>query len=371
MADINVHPERFDPAESAGTLMDAEHRCRYWWAAQVVKGKDVLDAACGTGYGTLMLAEAGAESVVGVDASADAVDVARERLGEHGEILQADLAKVPLEDDSFDLVVCMETIEHLSDGSAAIAEFRRVLRPDGLLLVSSPNPGVYPEGNEHHVHEYSADELKELVGATFPSVVEYVQHPWIASGISADDHETEADWPAPELMEIAAPTAGSQTYTILAAAASDPPHLAARVTLGESFEIGWWSDQLEGERSRLQDAQRKQDRVDGQLASAEEQLEKARAQAAETEQYLTRELTASLEREQAAGKQLNEANGRVVRASEEIGRLQALEKHYGELRKRSEELGIHYDVAVTRLREIEASRLSKLAAILRRVRARF
>src|SRR5215207_137502 len=57
------HLERFDPGAGSGRLIDAEHRGRYWWAAQVAPGRDVLDAACGTGYGSAILRTAGAKSV--------------------------------------------------------------------------------------------------------------------------------------------------------------------------------------------------------------------------------------------------------------------------------------------------------------------
>jgi ubiquinone/menaquinone biosynthesis C-methylase UbiE len=339
MAESNENPERFDPADSTGTLMDAEHRCRYWWAAQIASGNDVLDAACGTGYGTVILAEGGARSVTGIDLSSDAIDTAEKRLGDQGSVLQGDVRELPFEDDSFDLIVCFETIEHVEDGPAVIGEFRRVLRPEGLLLISSPNPGVYPEGNEHHVHEYSPEELAELVAATFPEAIAHVQHPWIASAIQPSGSSSIRE-SHPMVRGITEIEPGEQTYTILAAGVSKPPDQTALITLGQAFEVSWWA----------------------------EQLKTARAQAGEVEQYFTRELTASLEREHAAGERLNEANGRVVAASEELSRLRAMESHYGELRAQNEQLSDHYEIAVTRLREIEASRAWRLLAPLRRLR---
>jgi ubiquinone/menaquinone biosynthesis C-methylase UbiE len=328
MAKSDEHPERFDPAESTGTLMDAEHRCRYWWAAQIASGRNVLDAACGTGYGTTILADAGSSGVTGIDLSADAVSAAQKRLGDRGSVLQGDVGDLQFKDDSFDLIVCFETIEHVDDGAAVISEFRRVLRPDGLLLISSPNPGVYPEGNEHHVHEYSPRELSDLVSAAFPDAVEHVQHPWLASAIRPSGGSPMQEV-GPVVKAISELAPGKQTYTLLAAGESEIPDLAALLTLGESCEVGWWAEHL-----------------------------------AEVEQHFTRELTSSLEREHAAGKRLGEANGRVVAASEELSRLRAMESHYGELRT----LSTHYDVAITRLREIESSRAWKMLAPLRRLR---
>jgi ubiquinone/menaquinone biosynthesis C-methylase UbiE len=329
MAETNEHPERFDPAESPGTLMDAEHRCRYWWAASAAADNDVLDAACGTGYGSVILAEAGAGSVTGIDVSAEAVSAAKERLGDRGSIVQGDVGQLPFEDDSFDLVVCLETIEHVADGPAVIAEFRRVLRPEGVLLVSSPNPGVYPSGNEHHVHEYAPEELASLVGASFPKAVEYLQHAWIASMVRPPDPARTTEELAPAVKALGELAPGKQTYTLLAAGESELPDLAALVTLGESFEVSWWQEHV-----------------------------------AEVEQYFARELTASIEREHAAGKRLNELNGRVVAVSEELSRLRSMESQYGEPRT----LRTHYDVAMTRLQEIESSRAWKLLERLRRLR---
>jgi hypothetical protein len=136
---------------------------------------------------------------------------------------------------------------------------------------------------------------------------------------------------APTVKALAELEPGAQTYTLLAAGESELPDLAALVTLGEAFEVRWWTEHL-----------------------------------AEVEQYFTRELTASLEREQAAGVRLNEANGRVVEASEELSRLRTMESHYAELRTMS----THYEVAVTRLREIEASRGWKLIELLRGLKGR-
>jgi 2-polyprenyl-3-methyl-5-hydroxy-6-metoxy-1,4-benzoquinol methylase len=351
---MTEHPERFDPAESAGTLMDAEHRCRYWWAAQAAAGKEVLDAGCGTGYGTLILAEAGAKAVTGIDVAQEAVDAASERLGDRGSIVQGDLRELPFDDDSFDLVVCLEVIEHVAEGAAVVAEFRRVLRPDGVLLVSSPNPGVYPEGNEHHVHEYPPAELAELVGGSFAKSVEHMQHPWIAAAIRPVDTSRTMREVAPEVKAIHQLKPGEQTYTILAAGDAELPDLTALVTLGEAFEVSWWADQVENARAAL--------------AEAEKARAALEAHRDEIEQHFTRELTAAVEREHAAGVRLNEANGRVVAASEELGRLRALKAHYDELRMENEGLATHYESAVTRLREIEASRAWKLTAPLRRLR---
>lgn len=151
-----------------------EHMHRYVFARQFVAGLDVLDAACGEGYGAALLAAAAAR-VVGVDLSAKAVEHALARYAGAGqlEFRRADVSELPFEDASFDRVVSFETIEHLSTQREMLAEFRRVLRPEGVLILSSPDREVYSEAlgtdNPHHVRELSRDELLELVQEQFPA----------------------------------------------------------------------------------------------------------------------------------------------------------------------------------------------------------
>jgi 2-polyprenyl-3-methyl-5-hydroxy-6-metoxy-1,4-benzoquinol methylase len=247
----NGHPERFDPSDHAGRLMEAEHRARYWWAGQIAAGRDVLDAACGTGYGMELLAAAGARSVTGVDLDPDAVAASTRIAGGELEVHEADVRDLPFEADSFDLVVCWETIEHVAEGERVIEEFRRVLRPDGIILVSSPNPAVYPPGNEHHVHEYPPEELAALVGQHFANVASYRQHPWLCSAID----------PAPgdpgkngsngsnghrriEVRSIAGLDEGSETYGIVVAGDGALPGFDELIVLGGDFEVGWWVERV-------------------------------------------------------------------------------------------------------------------------------
>ena len=151
-----------------------EHFHRYAFAALFSRGARVLDAACGEGYGAALLA-AHAGSVTGVDISADTIGHAKQRYGSVAnlEFETADCTRLPFADDAFDLVVSFETLEHLAEQEALLAEFRRVLDPAGFLLLSSPDKAVYSdlEGveNEFHVRELYRDELERLVAAEFPA----------------------------------------------------------------------------------------------------------------------------------------------------------------------------------------------------------
>ena len=120
-----------------------EHFHRYAFARHFCEGAQVLDAACGEGYGAALLS-ASASSVVGVDISAEAIDHASQRYAKHPNLnfKQADVTHLPFADDSFDRVVSFETLEHLEEQEQLLSEFRRVLRPDGLLVISSPDKAI-------------------------------------------------------------------------------------------------------------------------------------------------------------------------------------------------------------------------------------
>src|SRR4051794_5836632 len=143
-------PGRFVPEEMRGELVEAEHLVRYWWAASVAEGRRVLDAGCGMGYGSELMAASGAASVDALDLAEPVVAAAQAATGSV-RFRVGDVCELPFEDGVFDLVVCFEVIEHIEDQPRALDEMHRVLAPGGLIAVSSPNRGVYVPGNPHHV----------------------------------------------------------------------------------------------------------------------------------------------------------------------------------------------------------------------------
>ena len=151
-----------------------EHLHRYAFAAPLVDGLQILDAACGEGYGAALLSRSAAR-VSAVDVSAEAVAHARERYGALQNLAfhEADVTRLPFEDGQFDAVVSFETVEHLEAQDAMLAEFRRVLKPDGFLLISSPDKAVYTEqqgnDNPYHVKELYREEFEALLGRHFPA----------------------------------------------------------------------------------------------------------------------------------------------------------------------------------------------------------
>jgi ubiquinone/menaquinone biosynthesis C-methylase UbiE len=251
---VRDSPERFDPAASSGRLVDAEHRARYWSAAAIAEGRAVLDAGCGTGYGTLMLIEGGAASVTAIDLAEEAVEQTLARVDGRAEVVLGDVHQLPFDEAAFDMVVCFEVIEHMDGQDTVLSEFARVLRPEGFLVISSPNRDVYTPGNPHHVHEYTPPELDAALSRLFPSVTLLRQHAWVASGLLADDaaEAGESFEPAVRVLEPVRP--GEETYTVAVAAKGAPPDLPDVVVLAEAFEVRWWHEQLEGAREQLDGA---------------------------------------------------------------------------------------------------------------------
>jgi ubiquinone/menaquinone biosynthesis C-methylase UbiE len=149
-----------------------EHLHRYALAVSLTADAEVLDMACGEGYGSAWLAHA-ARTVVGVDINADVVTRARQRYQTPNlRFICANATALPFPDASFDWVTCFETIEHLTDQEGLISEIRRVLRPKGRLLLSSPDRQAYAALSQHenpfHVKELSELELRTLLATDFP-----------------------------------------------------------------------------------------------------------------------------------------------------------------------------------------------------------
>jgi SAM-dependent methyltransferase len=186
--------ERFTP-ESVREIY-YEHFHRYAWALQMVDGLDVLDCACGEGYGAHLLAGR-ARSVVGADVDARSVEHAQQRYAQPGlEFVEADALKLPFEDRRFDAVVSFETLEHLSPHDELMTEFRRVLKPGGFLVMSSPDRKTYSDDtgfeNEFHVRELYRDELEALLGRHFPNFRLYAQKLMFHSALWRMDDDARA-----------------------------------------------------------------------------------------------------------------------------------------------------------------------------------
>ncbi|MGE4070717.1 MAG: class I SAM-dependent methyltransferase [Lysobacterales bacterium] len=158
-----------------------EHMHRYAYAVDFCRGKRVLDAACGEGYGSALLAQTSA-SVLGLDVDAAAVAHAQQRYRSRPGLsfMQQDVTALEqLPEASFDVIVSFETLEHVYEQERMLAGFRRLLAPDGVLLISSPDKHTYSDlrdyHNEFHVRELYRAEFEALLQANFAHTRIYCQ----------------------------------------------------------------------------------------------------------------------------------------------------------------------------------------------------
>lgn len=191
MGELQFTGERMVPGQTSPDTF-WEHVYRYRLAMQVAPGRRVLDIACGEGYGAAALLRSGALSVIGVDRCAETCAHAARKYGVDARV--GDAEAIPLESSSVDLVVSLETIEHVPNPAAFLAECSRVLTPDGILIVSSPNRDVYGaiDGvNPYHCSELTEAELLTVLAVRFTNPTVWHQHPVWA--VAPSSHILAAD----------------------------------------------------------------------------------------------------------------------------------------------------------------------------------
>jgi ubiquinone/menaquinone biosynthesis C-methylase UbiE len=167
--------ERVIPGQVHDDLWN-EHIARYAFARRYAKGKRVLDAGCGAGYGAAHLAQS-AGRVTGLDVADEAIGfAARSYPLPNTTWLRGSCLQLPFAKGAFDLVVAFEVIEHVGDYRAFLDECARVMDRRGILVVSSPNKSYYTESrgqtgpNPYHVHEFEAEEFHGELSRVFPQV---------------------------------------------------------------------------------------------------------------------------------------------------------------------------------------------------------
>jgi ubiquinone/menaquinone biosynthesis C-methylase UbiE len=216
--------ERFVPEVSGQVAM--EHLHRYLIAAELVAGKQVLDIACGEGYGSAALART-ATSVVGVDIAEEAVKHAAARYRDSRlRFLHGTCLDIPIPSQSVDVVVSFETIEHVSEHDQVLREFRRVLRPGGLLIMSSPDKREYSDipgyRNPFHVRELYREEFRGLLQKYFAHIEMLGQRMVYGSAIFSEGSSSVAcSWHISNLKNPAC--SGLLRPTYLIGLASDVP----------------------------------------------------------------------------------------------------------------------------------------------------
>ena len=172
---LSLTGERTLPDVPAENYWYRRHLAVYEWIGARVIGKRVLDMACGEGYGSAVLAR-GAGSVVGVDANPEAHEHARLRYSGQNTSFERGLVETWGEPGSVDVVVFLQTIEHVQDPVAVLRHFQSLLAPGGVAYVSTPNlltlapPGAQKSDNPWHIKEYTAAEFQNLCSGVFDAV---------------------------------------------------------------------------------------------------------------------------------------------------------------------------------------------------------
>ena len=280
--------ERFLP-QCSGEIW-AEHWHRYLFAAAHIAGRDVLDAACGEGYGAALLARS-ARSVTGLDIDGPTIAAARAKYAMPALRFEAgSVTAMPFADASFDCVVSFETLEHLAEQQAMLVEMRRVLRPHGVLIISTPNRVEYSDKrdfhNEFHVRELSEDEFRALLGRYFGAQRWYGQRLvfnsalWPLPAAAGAPTDNGAGWVTVDAADRTLPV----PMYFVALAAADPALLpaVARTTLLADPDDTMYRDYM---RTVAREAtlERLVDERDSQLSAQHERMQRFEALVGERE----------------------------------------------------------------------------------------
>ena len=170
--------ERVTPAMFHTSSLFMEHFSRYIFAREFCIGKSVLDIGCGYGYGTKYLSGF-ARECLGIDISQEAIDYAQSRFGSaQCRYRTADCSQPLGIEGPFDTATCFELIEHLEEKNhnSCLQGITRVLRPEGKLIISTPNFLIHGQRNEYHRKEYAAEGFRAFLGSFFRDVRLFAQN---------------------------------------------------------------------------------------------------------------------------------------------------------------------------------------------------
>ncbi len=336
--------------------VEFEHFHRYCLARDLCVGKDVLDVASGEGYGSALLAGV-ARRVSGleIDANSVAHATAGYDLG-NLEFQQGDAHVLPFSEASFDVVVSFETLEHLRDQVRFLAEVKRVLRPDGLLIISTPDRTVYSAPgqpmNRYHVLELSYPEFTDRLGGFFRHHRILRQRTLLGSLIGADDASgAPAAWRSYDRRSpdhIEATTGLARAFYLIGIASDGDLPAVGDSFYGDNRSI----DDLIAAPAALPPLRQQLDSVQARLAETERQAHQARLEAEQA--HLTAVGLVSQEARQAK----QDADALRQRAQQTAGELEALSQRHDDLHHQAQGLSDRLAMAEWQL---EVSQQGKLA----------
>jgi SAM-dependent methyltransferase len=344
--------ERIIPGQVDVDLLN-EHVARYTFAARLARGKRVLDAGCGAGYGSAELAQT-ADSVVGLDRAPEAIGFARATYGlPNLWFEQASCDALPHPGGSFDLVVAFEVIEHLDHWREFLLEVRRVLAPAGQLIISTPNKLYYTESrgptgaNPFHVHEFDFEEFQSELHGVFAHVSMYLENH--VEGVTFQPHQAGH---TVEVRMDAGDPAPDESHFFVAVCAH-------RRQLGNPTYV-----YVPRAANVLRERERHIALLEGELATKDEWLDKAQRDLAEFDR-LSRQQKDELERSnqwaEALDRELEERRARIAELQEEFAREQesarkVAEGYAARFREQEQELERSNQWAEVLNRELEERR---------------
>ncbi|HUP03298.1 MAG TPA: methyltransferase domain-containing protein [Bryobacteraceae bacterium] len=350
--------ERAIPGEIDADLLN-EHVARYLFAARLARGKRVLDAGCGAGYGSAELARA-AQSVVGADVAAEAVGHARAHYQAANLCFEcASCAALPHPDSAFDLVVAFEVIEHLADWRQFLLEARRVLAPTGQFIVSTPNKLYYDESrgaagaNPFHAHEFEFDELREELTRIFPHVSLFLQNHVDALAFQPDAPDSAVE----VRVDNAGPKPAEANFFVAVCAHRTQLGAPTFVYVPETANV------LRERERHIAKLEAEVEAKNSWLAEAEQ----SHAALLEAHRALTEELHSSNRWAESANRELEERRARVAALQEEVEKANRWALGEGarleaELRK-SNEWARGLDAEIERLRTEIKNLLDRVAPL--------
>jgi SAM-dependent methyltransferase len=258
--------ERLVPEQGQGRLIEVEQVSRYLWAAQVARGRLVLDAGCATGYGSRLLAGGGPRHVSGVDQARAVLEMAAPETPESVRLEVGDLRKLEFDNDGFDLVVCFEVIEYLEDPLTVLDELVRVLAPGGLLLVSLPNRDVPQPGSPYRLNGFTDAELEDALAARFSHVQLLPQHDYVVSAVpsGATNHQAEGAGDL-ALHRLDADSVGDAVYTIAMASDAELPFMRGLAAMGGTVPLREWLSVLETQVGTIAEKDHRIDELQARL----------------------------------------------------------------------------------------------------------
>ena len=268
--------ERMIPEHNQGQEIYLEHLTRYIFATQFVKNKVVLDIACGSGYGSQKILEAGAKKVIGIDIDEETIVYCKQHYLDRGiEFIQGSADKISLPNNSIDVVVSFETIEHVDEKMQIkfLEEIKRVLKKGGVLIVSTPNSSIYPKGNPFHLKELDSDEFRRIMSDNFQNVRMFYQDDAESSYIISEKNSGNVEKILESFEKIEAIPLEESTYLIAVCSDNNLENITGYVGLSNMKPWNSLMNEIIRIKSSIQERNKEIEKKDQEIGQKNELLQ--------------------------------------------------------------------------------------------------